>query len=136
MVRARVRAYGVIAVESVWLERIRTTALYRYRLPDQPFISLRDHGVHISRETVTPEAVEPMRDLLQRLVEADVELRLCPSLVPLGRAIIQTTLHYSLIRMRHVQGWTPPANDSPPEAAGRRARNEPSPSPASVARAR
>jgi len=44
-------------------------------------------------------------DLLAAIAAADVELRIVPSLVPLGRAIIQTTLHFSLIRMRNARGW-------------------------------
>ena len=32
--------------------------------------------------------------------------RITPSLVPLGRAISETTLHFSLIRIRNARGWT------------------------------
>jgi len=35
-----------------------------------------------------------------------MESRITPSLVPIGRAIIKTTLHFSLIRMRNARGWT------------------------------
>jgi hypothetical protein len=31
-----------------------------------------------------------------------------PSLVPLARAISQSTLHFSLIRMRNAEGWADP----------------------------
>ena len=48
---------------------------------------------------------QPVGDLLAALTDAEVELRITPSLVPLGRAIIQTTLHFSLIRMRNARGW-------------------------------
>lgn len=95
----------VIAVEGAWLDRIRTTALYRYTLPAERFTSRHDHGVHWSRATVTPLDVAPMGDLLAALAGADVEVRIVPSLLPLGRAITGTTLHYSLIRMRNAQGW-------------------------------
>jgi hypothetical protein len=40
------------------------------------------------------------------LLNTPIELRFCPSLVPLSHALMQTTLHYSLIRMRNAQGWT------------------------------
>lgn len=99
----------VIAIESAWLERLRATRLYRYVMPEATFADTRDHGVHISREPVVPLRVEPVGDLLAALADAPVELRMTPSLVPLGRAIIQTTLHFSLIRMRNARGWTDPA---------------------------
>ncbi len=52
-------------------------------------------------ETVTPLEVRPVVDLLRRLVEAGVELRVTPSLWPLNRAVVSSTLHYSAIRMRN-----------------------------------
>ncbi len=95
----------VIAIEAAWLERVRSTQLYCYTLPEESFVSIHDHGVHISRERVWPLAVEPVGDLLARLTAAQVELRICPTLVPLGQALIGSTLHFSLIRMRNAQGW-------------------------------
>ena len=95
----------VIAIESDWLERLRAARLYRYQMPEETFVRIHDHGVHVSREPVVPFGVEPVGDLLAAHADAGVELRITPSLVPLGRAIIQTTLHFSLIRMRNVQGW-------------------------------
>jgi hypothetical protein len=116
----------VIALESAWQERLMTTALYRYVFDEADFFSVHDHGVHLSRKTVKPLRVEPMGHLLRRLMEADVELRFCPSLVPLGERIIQSSLHFSLIRMRNAAGWkgapgTPAlpkdSASSPPEVA-------------------
>jgi hypothetical protein len=95
----------VIAIESGWLERLRATVLHRYVMPGATFEDTYDHGVHVSRRPVVPESVAPMGDLLVALTDTNVELRLVPSLVPLGRAIIQTTLHFSLIRMRNARGW-------------------------------
>lgn len=63
-------------------------------------------GVRVSRETLGPDAVEPMGDLLGRLAEANVELRVCPSLTALAETLIDASLHFSLIRMRNAQGWT------------------------------
>lgn len=105
---ATVPARMVIAIESGWLDRVRATRLYRYIMPEETFEDIHDYGAHVSRETVVPLRVEPVGDLLAALMEAGVELRITPSLVPLGRAIIETTLHFSLIRMRNAQGWTDP----------------------------
>ncbi|CAA9251115.1 MAG: hypothetical protein AVDCRST_MAG77-2170 [uncultured Chloroflexi bacterium] len=104
----RVSGRMVIAIEAAWLERLHTTRLYRYVFDGTGFEPLHDHGVHIAREAVTPLRVEPVGDLLATLTASDVELRICPSLAPLGRAITRTSLHWSLIRMRNAQGWEAP----------------------------
>jgi hypothetical protein len=91
----------VIAIESGWLQRIRACRLYAYRFDAAGFIALLDHGVHVSRETLRPLSVDPVGDLLQRLTEANVELRLTPSLWPLHSRLTPTTLHWSFIRMRN-----------------------------------
>lgn len=95
----------VMAIEAAWLERVRSCRLYRYLFDDPAFEPIHDHGVHVSRATVRPLAVEPVGDLLATQAAAGVELRICQSLVPLGTAIIKTSLHYSLIRMRNAAGW-------------------------------
>lgn len=95
----------VIAVEAAWLGKVRGCSLYRYRLDAGAFTSLDDNGMHVSRQTLRPLAVEPMGDLLAALVAGGVELRVCQSLVPLGRAVIASTMDFSLIRMRNAAGW-------------------------------
>ncbi len=102
---AAVSGRMVIAIESAWLERLRAARLFRYLMPEETFESIHDHGVHVSQSPVVPLAVEPVGDLLAALADAGVELRITPSLVPLGRSIIQTTLHFGLIRMRNARGW-------------------------------
>jgi hypothetical protein len=97
----------VVAIETAWFERLQTTQLYRYVMPEDSFESLHDYGGHISRQPVVPLRIEPLENLVQELFNADVELRICASLVPLGKTIITSTLHWSLIRMRNAQGdWS------------------------------
>ena len=96
----------VIAIESSWFERVQTTPIYRYTFEPGEFESVEDHGVHVSRTAVVPKAVELIPDSLQAMSEADVELRICPSLVWLAEEVMKTTFHWSLIRMRNAQGWT------------------------------
>src|SRR5262249_32791561 len=69
-------ARRVAAVEAGWLDRIRETRMYRYLLPAATF-AVRDAnaGYWVSRESVTPSAVEPVGDLLTALATADVEIR-------------------------------------------------------------
>jgi hypothetical protein len=88
-------ARWVIALEGAWLERMRNTTLYEYRLPGDTFLpqwSGGGPGYHISRESVTPLSVEPVGDLLARHVAANIELRITPSLWPLRRALNPATL--------------------------------------------
>jgi hypothetical protein len=95
----------VIAVEAAWLERIRSCRLYRYSFDGATFSSLNDAGMYVSRARVQPLCVEPVGDLLAALVAGEVELRVCQSLRPLGKAVIATSLEFSLIRMRNAAGW-------------------------------
>ena len=101
-----VDARMVIAVEAAWLDRIRTTTLYRYTMPGATFV-LNDAtaGHYVSREPVVPLGVEPMGDLLAALVDAGVELRVTPKLVELWRRVIASTLEFSGTRLRNAKGW-------------------------------
>ena len=103
---AYVDARMVTAIEAAWLERLRTTTLYRYLLPADGFETKPDEvGTYISRQTVVPLAVEAIGDLAAALLTARAELRICPTLRSLGRAIIASSLGFSLIRMRNAQDW-------------------------------
>ncbi len=103
-----VSAMMVIAVEAAWLDRIRTTTLYRYVMPGATFV-LNDAtaGHYVSREAVVPLGVEPVGDLLVALVDADVELRVTPTLVELWRRVIASTLEFSGTRLRNAAGFLP-----------------------------
>ena len=100
------QARMVIAVEAAWLERIRTTTLYRYTMPEQTF-RIREEGgrVYTSDVSVVPLRVEPMRDLLKSIAEAGVELRITPSLIGLWKRVISSTLEFSGTRLRNAAGW-------------------------------
>lgn len=102
--RRQTRAAKVIAIENSWYTAVRQTVLYRYTFAAEPFTCWdQGAGYYITHSTVRPEAVEPLGDLLERLMEADVELRLTPSLTPLRESLVKTTLHYSMIRMRNAK---------------------------------
>lgn len=103
----RADARMVIAVEWAWLDRIRTTTLYRYTMPHEPFerVSDDDSGHWVSRTPVEPLAGETMHDLLAAIASAGVELRVTPSLIELWKAVIQSTMEFSGTRLRNAQGW-------------------------------
>jgi hypothetical protein len=92
----------VIAVESGWLDRIRSAQLFRYLLPANDF-ALVDSGAgyYVAHRAIEPLAVEPVGDLLEALTAANVEVRITPSLWPLHDAVAASSLHFSMIRMRN-----------------------------------
>ncbi|MEX2225337.1 MAG: DUF6886 family protein [Dehalococcoidia bacterium] len=101
-----VDAKMVIAIESEWLARVRTTTLLRYTMPDETFTPHGDASGHwSSRETIVPLGVEPVGDLLDALAASSVELRITPRLDELWRAVIASTLEFSGTRLRNAQGW-------------------------------
>ena len=107
-----VQARMVIAIETAWLDRLRTTALYRYEMPAASFQLLDATAGHwVSRQTVTPLSVEPVGELLTALACAGVELRITPTLIPLWRLVIRSTLEFSGTRLRNAQGYHPAAFD-------------------------
>ena len=93
----------VIAIEAGWLDRVRQTTLFAYHLPAESFTATEGPGYHRSPVAVTPRRVEPVGELLARIVARGVELRLTPSLWPLYHALLPATLHYSMIRMRNAR---------------------------------
>jgi len=93
---------AVIAVESAWLERLRSCRLYCYHLPPQTFACLDEcAGYFVSRRPVVPAQVEVIDDLLASLLGRGVELRFVPNLWHLRDAVVSSTMQYSLIRMRN-----------------------------------
>jgi hypothetical protein len=100
---------AVIAVESAWLERLRSCRLFCYHLPPQTFACLDEcAGYFVSRLPVVPTQVEVVDDLLVALLGRGVELRFVPNLWPLRDAVVSSTLRFSLIRMRNaLLRWSP-----------------------------
>lgn len=95
-------AREVIAIESGWLDRVRNACLYVYQLPADGFTLVDGPaGYYGSTEAVRPLSVEPIGDLLGRLVASGVELRITPSLWPLRHALVAATLDFSMIRLRN-----------------------------------
>ncbi len=98
---------AVIAVESGWLERLRSCRLYCYHLPPDSFECLDENaGYFVSRLPVAPVSVEVIDDLLAELLRCEVELRFVPNLWFLHDAVAASTLRFSMIRMRNASPRT------------------------------
>ena len=97
-------ARHVVAIESGWLDAVRTATLWLYELPSATFELLDSVAAYyVSREAVRPLAVRRVDDLLGELLRRDVELRLTPSLWPLRDAVLASSLPFSFIRMSNAQ---------------------------------
>ena len=98
-------ASRVIAVESAWLDRIRTTPLFCYELPADGFACIDGNaGYFVGHAPVTPLRVRRVDDALSELARHDVELRVSPSLWKLHDAVIASpNVSFSIIRMRNAQ---------------------------------
>lgn len=94
----------VHAVEESWLERMRTTAVFAYRLPEASFEPHPEVGGYwISREPVAPLEIGPLGDLVALHDYARIELRVVPNLWPLWNDVVDSTLEYSGMRLRNAQ---------------------------------
>ncbi len=92
----------IIAIESAWLDRVRSAVLTRYAFPPEGFTCIdAGAGYWISRESVEPTGSVHLDDLLSALLACDVELRITRSLWPLSDAVVASTLGFSCIRMRN-----------------------------------
>ena len=95
-------AIAIAGIESRWLDRLRSTTIYRYTLPADGFVP-RDAtaGYWAAKHEARPIEVEPIPDLMAALIESGVELRIMPSLVLLRDAVIASTLEFDIIRWRN-----------------------------------
>ncbi|WP_232661769.1 DUF6886 family protein [Pseudonocardia sp. TRM90224] len=100
----------VHAVEYGWLDRIRTTSVFAYRLPAGPFEPLGEPEphAHVSTQVVRPLGPpERVGDLLALHDEAGIQLRVLPRLQEFWAAVVDSTLGFGGIRLRNAAG-TPP----------------------------
>ena len=95
-------ATRVHAAEGRWLERIRSSRVVGYRLPEETFAPHPEIGGYwISREPVAPVGMTELGDLLSLHAEARIELRLVENLWPLWNRVCDSTLEFSGIRLRN-----------------------------------
>lgn len=98
----KIQSDFVIAIEKKWYKRIQETTLYCYEFPLDDFILLDEEaGYYISYKRVTPIAMQPVNNLIKELQSRNVELLIKETLWTLAQEVSQSTLRYSLIRMRN-----------------------------------
>ena len=89
-------------VEPEWLERMRTTRVVAYRMPEQPFVENEDR-FWISAEAVEPVELVELGDLVRRHEEACIPLHAEASLLGVWDEVIASTLGFSGIRLRNAR---------------------------------
>ncbi len=99
-------AHYILVIESGWWEILQNTTLYEYEFPIESFqIHNVPAGYYISEYEVTPIACRELLDLPNELLKLDVELRITPTLLPLYRQVTESSLNFSMIRMRNAKGF-------------------------------
>ncbi len=97
-------ARRIIVLERAWLDRIGRERIYVYEMPTGGF-SLIDAsaGYYIARAPVVPLAERELRDPLTEVADRGCEVRFVPDLWPIRDAVVNSTLDYSIIRMRNAK---------------------------------
>ncbi len=99
------RSTRVHVVEEQWVERMRSTRVVAYRLPEHTFAPDPEVGGYwLSREAVTPVELVELGDLVARHETAEIELRAVPSIWPLWNRVAASTLEFSGIRLHNATG--------------------------------
>ena len=93
---------AVVAIEGGWLARVRQARLYCYELPPETFACIDEcAGYFVSREAVAPTRVDVVDAPLSELQRRGVDFRVVPNLWPLRDAVVNSSLQFSMIRMRN-----------------------------------
>jgi hypothetical protein len=96
------RATHVVAIEAGWFRRVNGTVLYCYEFATGNFTCLDEvAGYYISYEQEIPVSRRRIDDIFGELLKGDAELRVLPELWTLANAVKESSLSFSLIRMRN-----------------------------------
>jgi len=102
------RRHRVHALQWDWLEVFLAGRLHAYRLPSSTFAPYpRAAGYWVSPEPVEPVEVRVLDDLAALHRDAGIELRLVPDLRALVDRVAASTLEFSGIRLRNLEGVEP-----------------------------
>jgi len=92
----------VVAIEHGWFESMLSTELYLYEFDPQDFY-LQDEvaGYYVSESVQKPISVIKISDLFGKLFDSGVEVRILADLWQLADEVQNSTLNWSLCRMRN-----------------------------------
>ncbi len=94
----------VHAIEWGWWDRFCEARIFLYRLPRDAFEPHDETaGYWVAREPVRPVDRVALTNLVSEHARAGIELRLTTNLWPLWNRVIESTLHFSGIRLRNAR---------------------------------
>jgi hypothetical protein len=93
------RARRVHVIEPGWIERMSTTRVVAYRLPEKTFEPW--DRFFVSADPVEPVELVELGELLERHAAAGIELRADAGLLELWEDVTRSTLDFSGIRLRN-----------------------------------
>lgn len=94
----------IINVEESWREAITKTKLYKYEFSSERFELLDENaGYYISYAIQIPVNITEVKDIFSELRERNVELRFLSFIIKLADEISNSTLDYSIIRLRNAK---------------------------------
>lgn len=92
-----------VVIERDWLARMLTTTLFVYEFDSVNFYFDETAGFYVSDQTEVPISVTVYNDLFGELFRRDVEIRILNNLWELASSIQQSTLKWSLCRMKYAK---------------------------------
>lgn len=96
-------SYAVV-IESKWFDTMRKTTLYLYEFDTTDFQLLDDvAGYYVAKTAQIPIAKYKLNDLFGELIKRNVEIRVTDNLWNFADEVKESTLNWSLCRMRNVQ---------------------------------
>jgi hypothetical protein len=96
------RATHVVAIEAGWFLRVSAIILYCYEFAADNFMCLDEvAGYYISYQQEMLVSRRRIDDILGELLKGHVELRVLPELWTLAGGVKESSLSFSLIRMRN-----------------------------------
>lgn len=99
-------SYAVV-IESKWFDTMRKTTLYLYEFDTIAFQLMDDvAGYYVAKTAQIPIAKYKLNDLFGELIKRNVEIRVTDNLWDFADEVKESTLNWSLCRMRNAQPHT------------------------------
>ncbi len=93
-----------VAIENKWWEVMTNTTLFLYEFdPKNFYLQDKVAGYYVSEKVEKPIQVTAINNLLEKQFALHVEIRMLENLWGLAEAVKQSTLNWSLCRMKYAQ---------------------------------
>lgn len=93
-------AARIVAIESAWLDPVRTSRIHCYEFAASVFRPDDAPGHFVATEPVQPVRHGPLGDLLALHARSDVEFRMTPRLGALADVVVEAGLPYRFVNLR------------------------------------